>query len=773
MLKFPYRGLRVDKGLIRLAALACVANAIACAQVNVLTANYDTFRTNANLQETTLTPASVQWTPPSGDFGKLATFPVDGQIFTQPLYVSGVQIGGKAHDVVYVATMHNSVYAIDADNLQSSTPLWQVNLGPSVPSGLFNFTDILPEVGILGTPVIDASAQLIYVVSDTLAVSPPGETVFQLHALSLAGGQEMLNGPVTIAATIPGTGTGSSGGSLSFDPSQQLQRPGLALVNGAIYVAFGSHDDAGAYHGWVMSYNASNLQQTAVFNASPDGEGDAVWQSGRAPAFDGNGNLFVITGNGDYDGVSNFGESALRLSAADLKLQDWYTPQEWSTWNVRDYDLGSSGPLLIPNSNLMVTAGKAGWLYLLQTGSLGHLGPDNTTTVQGVQITQSSVFTMALWATQSSPVVYEFEAGGALRAFQIANGMFNPTELSEFDPVTSSVYAGLAISANGANDGTGIVWITTGDYSVDGTPGTLHALDASNLSNELWNSDMSGTRDTLGRLTKFVAPTVANGRVYVPTLSNTLVTYGLLPNGQAPTGQAQISGVVNGASYLTTPVAPGELVTIYGANLGPVGENDGQVDQDNDVTESLANAQVLFDNIPAPLLYASPDQFNVVVPFGVAAPTTQIQVLYQGQVMASTSIPVQAASPAFFSLSALGGGQGAILNQDGTVNTRDNPAPRGSYVVLYATGGGITTPPSIDGAITGGPPYAMPQLPVSVFIGGVPAPVLYAGAAPGIVTGVLQINIQIPQSADPSFADQLTLQIGNFVSPTAVTIAVD
>lgn len=755
-----------------MAAFICGASAIANAQVNVLTANYDDLRTNANLQETVLTPANVQWKS-SGNFGKLATFPVDGQIYAQPLYLSGVEIGGKVHNVVYVVTMHNSVYAIDADNLQSSTPLWQVNLGPAVPSGLFNFTDILPEIGILSTPVIDPAAQVIYFVSDTLAVSPPGETVFQLHALSLADGHEMMFGPIDIRATVSGTGVGTNNGSVTFDPSQHLQRPGLALSNGTVYVAFGSHDDAGAYHGWLMSYDASNLQrQVAVFNTAPNGEGVSIWQSGRAPAFDGKGNVFVITANGDYDGQSNYGESALRLSTSDLKLQDWYTPQEFSIWNDGDLDLGSSGAILVPNSDLMVTAGKAGMLYLMHTGSLGRLGPDNTSTVQGFQVTQSSVFTMALWATQSAPVVYEFEAGGALRAFRIANGTFNPTELSEFNPAATSIYAGLAVSSNGATDGTGIVWFTTGDYRQNGVPGTLHALDASNLANELWNSDMSGTRDTLGGLAKFVAPTVANGRVYVPTFSNTLVTYGLLNDGQSPAGEAKITAVVNGASFLTTPVAPGELVTIYGANLGPVGGHNAELGADGRVTASLSNAQVLFDNVPAPLLYVSSNQFNVIVPFGVAGPTTQIQVLYQGQVMASTTAPVQAASPAFFALRGTGGGPGAFLNQDGTVNDRDNPAPRGSYVTLYANGGGLTNPASEDGAITGGPPYAVPQLPVSVFIGDAQAPVLYAGAAPGIVAGVLQINIQVPQSANPSFADQITLQIGNYVSPTAITIGI-
>jgi uncharacterized protein (TIGR03437 family) len=750
-------------------ALALVP--LARAQVNVLTANYDNLRTDANLQETILKPSNVN----QNSFGKLGSFPVDGQIYAQPLYVSGVQIGGKPHNVVYIVTMHNSVYAIDADNPQSTTPLWRLNFGPAVLAGLFNFTDILPEIGILSTPVIDLSRQVIYMVSDTLPSGPAGETLFQLHALSLVDGHEMLNGPVTITASVPGTGVGTSSGSIVFDPSQQLQRPGLALANGTVYVAFGSHGDSGAYHGWLFSYDASNIQhQIAVFNTAPNGEGDSIWQAGRAPAIDDQNNIYVVTANGDYDGVSSFGESALRLSTPDLKLQDWYTPQEWSSWNNQDLDLGSSGALLVPNTDLVLTGGKSGILYLFRRDSMGHLGPDNTTTVQGLQVTGDSILNIALWASQNGPIAYEYETGGSLKAFRIVDNRLALAPLSTYTPAASSTYAGLAVSANGGTSETGIAWLTTGDYTTGAVRGTLHALNASNLSQELWNSDMAGNRDALGRLAKFVAPTVVNGQVFVPTFSNELTIYGPLPAGQQQPlpGSGAITAVVSGASFLTSPVSPGELVSIFGANLGPTDPVDGEIDATNHVAESLSSTQVLFDSTPAPLLFASNDQMNVVVPFGIAGPTTQVQILYQGQTMSTTTVPVQAAAPSLFSLDRTGGGPGAILNQDGSVNTRDNPAARGSVVVLYATGGGQTKPASEDGAITAGPEYPILVLPVTVFIGDQPAEVLYAGAAPGIIAGVLQINIRIPATAQPTFAAQVTVKVGDFASPTAVTMGV-
>ena len=258
---------------------ALVLAASASAQVNVLTANYDNQRTNSNLKETILNQGNVN----SSSFGKLGYFPVDGEIYAQPLYASGIQIAGHGqHNVVYVATMHNSVYAIDADTPASTVPLWHVNFGPSVPSSVLNFTDILPEVGVLSTPVIDLSRQVMYVVSDTLEGRDPA---FHLHALSLADGTEMLNGPVAIAATVNGHGAGNTQGKLTFDPSIHLQRPGLALVNGRVYLGFGSRADMSNWHGWLMSYDAATLQQVSIVTTSPDGYGASIWQ-GRPRAGD-------------------------------------------------------------------------------------------------------------------------------------------------------------------------------------------------------------------------------------------------------------------------------------------------------------------------------------------------------------------------------------------------------------------------------------------------------------------------------------------------------
>lgn len=771
--------------------LLCIPLTVAFAafglsQVNVLNVNYDLQQTGANLQETGLTP-QMDWRL----FGKIGAFPVDGQVYAQPLYVSDVSIGGIQRDVVYIATMANSVFAFDAGAPQSSTPLWNVNLGAAVPSGLFNFTDVLPQVGILATPAIDPNAEVLYVVADTLAPSGSSSPMFQLHALSLVDGHEMFGGPVQIAASVPGTGADSAEGTISFDAFWQLQRPGLILANDALYIAFGSHADIGNYHGWIMRYDPSTLQLEAVFNSCPNGRQDAFWHSGRAPAVDTNGDVYAVTGNGDFDGSVNFGETLLRLSGDTLSLLDWYTPQDWSDLNDQDWDFGSAGAILIPGTNLVLAAGKSGLMYLAQKGSLGHLGPDTTSTVQGVQVNSWGAFQMVLWnnpqflstssaSSESSgenphsvisapagSIVYEFDPSGALKAFEIVNNQLNATILSEFDVTDSSSYAGLSLSANGGQDG--IVWLITGDPDIDGEPGTLHALDATNLANEFWNSNGNAPRDQPGSFTKFAPPTVANGRVYVPTLSNVVAIYGTLGSSQS-VGSSVISSVVNSASYLAGPIAPGELITIFGANLGPPTPTSGVV-VDGLVPNTLGGVQAFFNGHAAALLYVSPSQVNAVVPFELTGTMAQIQVSYQGQPVASAIAPIQAASPAVFSLNGFGGGQGAVLNQDGTVNSSTNPDTQGSVAVLYATGGGITSPLSIDGAITD-LPYPLPVLPVSVTIAGIPAQVLYAGAAPGLITGALQINVVVPLNAPQEYYDQVVVTIGNYISPSAVTIAV-
>lgn len=769
--------------LSRLSLLELSIATLTFAQVNVLNVNYDQQQTGANLQETILTP-QMNWSA----FGKVGTYPVDGQVFAQPLYVSGVAIGGVNYNVLYVATMGNSVFAFNADQPQSATPLWQVNLGQTVPSGLYNFTDILPEIGILGTPAIDAGAQVLYVVADTPPPAAFSSPVFQLHALSLVDGHEMFGGPVKIEASVPGTGAGSSNGTINFDAYWQLQRPGLILANGTLYVAFGSHADTGNYQGWMLAYNASTLQQTAVFNSAPNGRQAAFWHAGRAPVVDTNGDIYAATGNGDFDGVKDFGESVLRLSGSDLSLLDWYTPEDWSDLNTQDEDVGSGGAILIPNTNLLLSGGKSGLLYLIQDDSMGHVGANTTGTVQGVQVNTWGIFQMALWnnpasvrtttpatpgkarpatTASTSAIVYEFEPNTALKAFEIVNSQINSTILSAFTPEAASTYAGLSLSANGGENG--IVWLTTGNSTVDGNPAALHALDATRVSNELWNSDLNSSRDQPGTFAKFVGPTVANGRVYVPTFSNTVAVYGQL-SGTTIASTPAISSVVNSASYLEGGISPGELVTIFGANFGPSSQTQGTLDGDS-ISDTIENTQVVFNGTAAPLLFASASQINAVVPFSVTGPTAQIQVLNQGQPMASTTVPIQPAAPALFALNGSGGGPGAILNQNGSVNSQSNPAARGSVVVLFGTGYGHTTPASVDGLLTT-QPYPVPTLPVSVTIDRLPAQVLYAGPAPGLVAGVMQINVVVPADAYQTNLDQVVVSIGGYTSPTAITVAV-
>jgi uncharacterized protein (TIGR03437 family) len=449
-------------------------------------------------------------------------------------------------------------------------------------------------------------------------------------------------------------------------------------------------------------------------------------------------------------------------------LLDWYAPEEWSNLNDQDWDLGSSGAMLVPNTNLMVAGAKSGILYLLQKNSLGHLGPDNTSTVQGVQVNSWGMFNTALWNNApTGPLVYEFEPFASLKAFQISQNQLNSTIVSEYTPPNESIYAGLSISSHGGQNG--IVWLTTGNYSVENIPGTLHALDANNLADELWNSDLNAARDQLGWFAKFAGPTVANGRVYVATFSNAVSVYGTL-SAQPVASKSAISSVVNSASYLSGAVAPGELVTIFGANLGPASGVQGALDGDL-VATNVESTEILVGGVAAPILYASSSQINIAIPFGVTGSTAEVQVLYQGQPTASATVPVQPASPAVFSSDGSGGGQGAILNQDGSVNSMSNPAPRGSVVSLFATGAGITSPASVDGLLAVAP-YPAPMLPVAVTIDGYPAEIRYAGAAPGLISGVLQINAVVPAQAEEEYYDQVVVTVGNYTSPAAITITV-
>jgi hypothetical protein len=490
------------------------------AQVMVLTANGSNDRTNANLQETVLAPANVV----PGSFGKLGSLPVDGQIYAQPLYVSGLTIPGKGMlNVLFVATMHNSVYAYNADTLAPPDLLWHVNLGPPVPSSLLytDYSDIDPEIGILGSGAIDLQRGVLYVVSETLRRGVPA---FFLHALDLTSGAECLNGPARITAAVSSAGAG-----VVFDPLQHLQRPGLLLANDAVYIGFGSHADQNLWHGWLMSYDAANVaRQIGVFLATRSGWGGAIWQSGRGPAADDQGNVYVITGNGDYDGLDNFSESFLRFTGTAPTPADWFTPANWAALTDDDADL-SAGPALIPGTHLVIGADKEGNLYLVNGDAMGQMSVGDFGSAQSFSVSQGFIFNFALWGRPGNPYLYLQGEGDTLACYELVGGRFNTTPVSVAAASVDVSRVGMTISADGGQDGTGILWETTGDYDNPSTPGTLHAFDASNLANELWNSDMLPDRDLLGSPVKFVSPTVANGKVYVPTLSGTVAVYGLLP----------------------------------------------------------------------------------------------------------------------------------------------------------------------------------------------------------------------------------------------------
>jgi uncharacterized protein (TIGR03437 family) len=733
------------------------------AQINVPTANYDNNRTNSNPNETLLTPSTVA----VGSFGKLGSFPVDGQIYAQPLYISGVQIpGGGAKNVVYVVTMNNSVYAIDGDAPGTSVPLWQVNLGPPVTTALLpEFGDINPSVGILSTPVIDAAAQVIYVVAETFESGAP---VFRLHGLSLATGQETPSGPVVIAAAVAGSGSAAVNGVVSFDPLWHLQRPGLALANGNVYVAFGSHSDSGPYHGWVISYNESNLQQqVAVFNTTPNGDAGGIWQAGRAPAIDSAGNIYVASGNGDFDGNTNLSGAVIKLSGATLSVIDWYTPAEWQYLDDNDLDVGSTGGVLVPGSNLVVAGDKGGHLINLNSGAMG--GIESTPGANEFAGSPAGIFQLSLWQSAQGPLLYEHDWHGPLKAYPVGTAGITQTPVSEGTWTGDSLYQGMAISSNGGTGG--IVWEVTGDHSLPGVPATLRAWNASDVTQQLWSSDIEPA-DVLGAFAKFAVPLVANGRVYVPTFSNEMAIYGLTNAGGLTEVTPQVSAAMNGASLLADSVSPGEVLTILGTNLGPVTPADLAMDANGNVASVLSGTQVFFDGIAAPLLYTSSSQISAVVPYGVAAATTQMVVEYERLQSAPVSLPVVAATPALFSFSGLGNGQAAILNGDGSVNSSINPAAAGSVIALYVTGLGQTDPASQDGRVAS-TIFPTPVAPISVLIGGQPAQVLYAAAAPEAVAGIFQINVQIPPNAAGGPNVTVLVQAGDAVSPGIATLAIE
>jgi hypothetical protein len=509
-------------------------------QGQVTTSQYDNARTGANLNETILTPQNVN----AARFGKLFSLKTDGDIYAQPLYLPGVDIPGKGkHNVVFVATEHDSVYAFDADG-SPSTPLWQVNF-LNADAGVTTLRDrevqcpfIRPEVGITPTPVIDVSSGTLFVLARTKesqGVLSSARYVQRLHALAITTGAEKFGGPVEIKASVKGRGAGESNGQIDFDPLRELPRAGLLLVKGNVYLAWGSSCDVRPYHGWVIAYDAHSLNQTAVFNTSPDAEESGIWQSDTAPAADADGNVFVPTGNGKFDvvpaGGRDYGDSVLKLalSSTNLVLRDFFTPYNQQELNAQDADLGSGGPVLLPDQpgphpHLLIVGGKAGALYVIDRDHMGkwQSGSDSHA-VQVLMIGDGIYSAPAYWNGH----VYIFAARSVLKDYALEHGQLSAQPMARGTTQFIDPGATPTISANGSRNG--IVWVlrSKGWRSPD-TPAVLYAYDAANAAHELYNSEQNTTRDRAGLCLRFNIPTVMNGKVYVGAKGEVDV-YGLLP----------------------------------------------------------------------------------------------------------------------------------------------------------------------------------------------------------------------------------------------------
>ncbi len=514
--------------------------------VSVLTQHNENTRSGWNANETLLTTTNVE----PLRFGKVFSLTVDDQIYAQPLVAGRVTIDGAVHNVVFVATVNNTIYAFDGDH---GTLFWKRNYtatGMRPPSNTDMtgacggaYKDFSGFMGIVGTPVIDSATATMYFVARSTA---NGTYVQHLHAVNIITGNEVAGSPVAITATYPGNGAGSVNNVITFNPQKQNQRQALTLVNGVVYVTFSSHCDWGPYHGWILGYNGASLQQQVVYNNTPTGESGGVWESGMGMAADAQGFLYNVSGNGtvgvpgDPTNLTNRAESALKLavSGSTLRVASYFTPFDYIAMNNDDVDYGGTGAMLIPNSRFFFTGDKGGFIYLLSTDAMGGYQPTTNQVHQSFRLSTNSEMHAqpTYFRGTTKEFVYLWPENEPLRAIPFDRG----TNQLNFDAAARATVAGptghsgamLSVSSNGDKDGTGIVWASyafTGDAEHDVSPGVLRAFDANDVTKELWSNQRNRTRDDAGTYAKFASPTIANGHVYLPTFANQVVVYGLLP----------------------------------------------------------------------------------------------------------------------------------------------------------------------------------------------------------------------------------------------------
>ncbi|HXN23011.1 MAG TPA: FKBP-type peptidyl-prolyl cis-trans isomerase [Candidatus Dormibacteraeota bacterium] len=517
----------------------CVSRAQAQGAFNVLTRNYNNQRTGANLSETILNQSNVN----STQFGKLFMLPVDDQIFAGILYASDVAIAGSKHNVIFVATVNNSVYAFNADTL--GNPLWYRNFNgfgrPSRNTELGqscrNYADFIGNIGIVGTPVIDGTSRTMYFVTRT--VEGDG-TVQRLRAVDIATGDERANSPQVIEVSVAGTGDGSVDSVISFNPVTANQRSALVFSKGVVYIAWASFCDTRPYHGWIVSFDATSLAQLGRVSTTPNGTMGGIWMSGAGAALDRDGNLYFATGNGTYDGVTEFGETLMKRAPRSLSLVDFFAPSNFNTLNEFDLDFGSQGPMILPGTSLLVIGGKEGKMYLLDANNLGREVTGDIQIPQAIQATDSTIRPSsshhmhnanATWKSPQGVNVYVWGENDYLRAYRLnphtRKLTLPPFATASILPPMGMPGGMLAISAKGSQPRTGIIWATiprAGDANQALVPGSLYAYNAETLA-LLWSSTAPGD-DSLN-FAKGSPPVVVNGKVYVPTISKFVCVYGL------------------------------------------------------------------------------------------------------------------------------------------------------------------------------------------------------------------------------------------------------
>jgi Abnormal spindle-like microcephaly-assoc'd, ASPM-SPD-2-Hydin len=577
-------------GFSALLALAILMPAWVQGQVNVLTYHNDVARTGQNLNETILTPSNVN----QNSFGSLYTYSVDGWIVGQPLYVQNVAIQNQgSHNVVYVATLHDSVYAFDADTTNGGQPLWQVSFidpddgitsVPATDAGCNNVTQFT-EQGVIGTPVIDPVAGTLYVVAKT---KENGSYFQRLHALDITSGQERIGSPVVISGTFPGTGDGNTVD--TFNALEQAQRPALLLNNGTLFVAFAGNGCQLVHnYGWMFAYDPVSLQQLGIFNMTPDANNGGVWQAGSGPAADSEGNIFVETADATFDadtGGPDYGDSVLKFTygSGGLQLADSFTPFNQDFYGDNDKDLSALGPIVLPDQqgaipHLLLGGGKDETVYLINRDAMGGYNSVQDQIVQELPplYTKVRVASPSYWngfvyfSTVSEPVI----------AYSLTNGVLSSTPVSQ----TTTIYTRnnpSSISSNGTQNG--ILWMLT---TATSNP-TLRAYDATNLATEFYDSDQAGTRDTLSAVPHFALPTIASGKVYLGTQTQ-LAVYGLL--GVAPTATPSPTSVSFPDQVINTTSAS-RTVTITNNGAAPLVVNSvtvsGDFAQTNTCTTSIA-----------------------------------------------------------------------------------------------------------------------------------------------------------------------------------------